>query len=982
MTSNDSATNNGSSSSSTETIQSAARGGASGAKDALPAPRKSSAYALLRSNNFVSSSPFVNPAPSSSTSLGKHQQRADERRENKHKMGSPAAAPEHAKSHNIALPLGSAQGSKLELDFGALKLEPHYDHAADDDGDEARTPTTIVGADAGADADAEVSAHLQHHQHHQHQRVEEMDEDEEDSYVPMHGRFPAGAPRDSFLSSDDDDDGDDERASGRGSPGKRAGGSRILPTDLTTPRARRSRMATTAAAATAAAEQPSPSKRVTWASTEEVLEFTPAGDVSSDAPRESGVFLDHTNVYAGNSNDSSSDEDASIDIRDEEEDDDAAYGLHSSGALQDAAPAFYRTTMSDNDDDDGSSSAISAASMDDMVHMVDDYILREKSQQQDGGGDADFDSSGNGIEGLDVDIDGSSARPRSFDSANGAQTYTAKREQLYRATPATSAAGGGDVASSLASLSACVPTSPPLADGYKPTPSSTTSSAAPLGGFSAFKSSFGSFAGAVSGAFNNTKPTSAAAAAVATEEQGASDSSYTSDESDRAVNDTLDDRAATPTGTNATTPTTASPGGGLNISDVHLGSLGSLAPPPSLSHTSPRDSAAGDYSLPDIPTHSPFTAFTEDDGAASSVVTLDLDPGKPVAGGASLGAWSALSRQASLVNPPGSSSEFGSTSTGATAARHNFGGLSRGRLDETLRRHQAALNAKAGTPAGYESSPDVGSVVSDGPFQSDLRRFPDPPLQANASTTAGASEDAHAIAARPAMKARAATLSTSMLPSIQGSPSSVGAPLTAELAGRMESALDRLTRENGGGADAADLTQSPDTSAILNSSIARELAPPAAAANNLPLTRRRSLSTSDANVAETSSASTKRHTVQEWSPVARQDRLELEDELGFAASALKSLDVVYNFNKVRFVALLLPMCVFADEDGSSVATARTSMRSLSRTMCEAQGSSRAASARARRGASSSASPTWCVCRPHPAQTQSLNCDSVPMHRPT
>lgn len=112
--------------------------------------------------------------------------------------------------------------------------------------------------------------------------------------------------------------------------------------------------------------------------------------------------------------------------------------------------------------------------------------------------------------------------------------------------------------------------------------------------------------------------------------------------------------------------------------------------------------------------------------------------------------------------------------------------MGRDRLEKKMREHEALFGAGAGLTSPTSRSLEPG-------------RFPSEAASSTAATTAGMrNSTAEVIQARPAPKARSATLSSNMLPTITGQAGAprleVGAPLTSELASGMQSPLERLHR--------------------------------------------------------------------------------------------------------------------------------------------------------------------------------------------
>ncbi|GAA6035154.1 hypothetical protein JCM8097_006392 [Rhodosporidiobolus ruineniae] len=283
------------------------------------------------------------------------------------------------------------------------------------------------------------------------------------------------------------------------------------------------------------------------------------------------------------------------------------------------------------------------------------------------------------------------------------------------------------------------------------------------------------------------------------------------------------------------------------------------------------------YSLPDVPKTSPFLGFA-DDGGAESVVTLDdrgepvpttrpLQPrpqtpsrhedvdgpnqstptsaisrstlaDSPILSGFSRLSDSttptsvasptrpdlspALSRKASLIGTDVSTASssamswYGSSVNGSL--RDRTVRLGRDRLDERMKAHQALFGSN-GSLSGRSGS---GSPIAS------FGAFPAVPSSSAAGTAGAVSSAAmdaaalsaparshgQAIEARPAPKARSATLSSSMLPTFAASAHrselanlAVGDPLTPLVAEEMQSPLERLQRGAQGHPSVSSRTQ-------------------------------------------------------------------------------------------------------------------------------------------------------------------------------
>ncbi|KAM0793211.1 hypothetical protein ACM66B_000680 [Microbotryomycetes sp. NB124-2] len=248
------------------------------------------------------------------------------------------------------------------------------------------------------------------------------------------------------------------------------------------------------------------------------------------------------------------------------------------------------------------------------------------------------------------------------------------------------------------------------------------------------------------------------------------------------------------------------------------------------------------FALPDIQKTSPFMPF-EDDGAADSVVSLymerNVQPLAPrrtassqllqgavmskEAGTPVMGLFGAqpihhvqqtsphLSRSGSIMSERAStvssnadsaaSSWLGSISSGRALDRNssvNSGSLfmSRDRLQQKMREHQALLGGGGSTRHQIGSTLDLYSQGSDhGAFPTDM--MPHVPSNQNKSVPTTSFSSREVIQARPAVKVTSATLSTDMLPNMinsNGLSFEIGTPLTEQVAAELVSPLDRLQR--------------------------------------------------------------------------------------------------------------------------------------------------------------------------------------------
>ncbi|GAA5923184.1 uncharacterized protein JCM15063_003564 [Sporobolomyces koalae] len=266
-----------------------------------------------------------------------------------------------------------------------------------------------------------------------------------------------------------------------------------------------------------------------------------------------------------------------------------------------------------------------------------------------------------------------------------------------------------------------------------------------------------------------------------------------------------------------------------------------------------------------------------------------------------------LSRKASLigsdVTTTSSISWYGSGVNGSL--RGGTVRLGRDRLDERMKAHQALLG---GSPTAFGAFPTLTSpdlslqpsqqVEAVGPFSHEM----DHTQSAPASSALLSSSPSRAIEAKPASKPRSATLSSSMLPTIAAAPQrtklglSVGAPLTADVAEEMTSPLDRLQRGMEGRGEGSEwrsgdsLLGVADLAKDHSGDESRDHATNMMKSASEPRPRRRrSRSTGDADVAETASAPMEvMHTMPE---LGFQKKAT---DAAFASNVLESLDDIYN----------------------------------------------------------------------------------------
>ncbi|KAK4332434.1 5'-deoxynucleotidase YGK1 [Rhodotorula toruloides] len=347
------------------------------------------------------------------------------------------------------------------------------------------------------------------------------------------------------------------------------------------------------------------------------------------------------------------------------------------------------------------------------------------------------------------------------------------------------------------------------------------------------------------------------------------------------------------------------------------------------------------FSLPDIPGTSPFLGF-EDDGAAQSVVTLDgeaqplslpatkpLQPRPhdsasktaPAIAPAALGspftlnadrtaeattpasrveASPVLSRKASLVGSDVTTSSvswYGSSVNGSL--RGGTIRLGRDRLEERMKAHQALFGDSSPLPS-FGAFPSAAKTTN--------------PSTSQPST---APADSRAIEAQAAPKARSATLSSNMMPTIAASPQrgqlgvSVGSPLTAEVAEEMQSPLERLQRGMKG-RQGGEWRSGDSLLGVAEVAEGDDDVPHLAPLKSGRPTRRRSRSTGDASIAETSSTALQ---AQLTMPELGFERKA--GDAGFGSSVLESLDDIYNSrNRTYRVRESKQLVVVSDFTGS------------------------------------------------------------------
>ncbi|GAA5985328.1 hypothetical protein JCM5350_005140, partial [Sporobolomyces pararoseus] len=248
-----------------------------------------------------------------------------------------------------------------------------------------------------------------------------------------------------------------------------------------------------------------------------------------------------------------------------------------------------------------------------------------------------------------------------------------------------------------------------------------------------------------------------------------------------------------------------------------------------------------------------------------------------------------LSRKGSLVGSDvtttSSISWYGSGVNGSL--RGGTVRLGRDRLDERMKAHQALLGSVTSpTTTSFGAfptltSPDLSRQPSQqtqpavGPFSQEMDHTQSAP--ASSALLSSNTPSSRAIETRPASKPRSATLSSSMLPTIAASPQrtklglSVGAPLTADVAEEMTSPLDRLQRGMEGRVEGsewksgdsllgvADLAKGGQVAEDSDDESMEQATEMKKVASEPRPRRRRSRSTGDADVAETNSVSLLAH---------------------------------------------------------------------------------------------------------------------------
>lgn len=307
----------------------------------------------------------------------------------------------------------------------------------------------------------------------------------------------------------------------------------------------------------------------------------------------------------------------------------------------------------------------------------------------------------------------------------------------------------------------------------------------------------------------------------------------------------------------------------------------------------------------------------------------------------------ALSRKASLV---GSDVTTSSTSWYVSSLSGSLrGGRLGGGLENAMKRHEHLLaspsiggggafgafpSASSRTSSIMAASPARSSSMMGSPGKST-------PPTSHASSTLGsdvvaplslkntlsASSAKRAIEARPALKAHGATVSSGMMPTIAASAQraqlgvSVGSPLTARVAEEMQSPLERLQMGvKGRGEEGAEWrcgdsllgAEGEEGDEAETGDEVGSLRPGSGAPPTKRLQRRRSRSTGDADLAETTSsvrlsasawralfsadhkvqiAMQAQHTMPE---LGFEQQRGTDDDAAFGSSVLESLDDIYN----------------------------------------------------------------------------------------
>ncbi|KAK4054874.1 Bud site selection protein bud4 [Microbotryomycetes sp. JL201] len=603
--------------------------------------------------------------------------------------------------------------------------------------------------------------------------------------------------------------------------------------------------------------QPS-GKTVTWAATEEVLEF------EVDDRRESGVSMMSSgseDAYYGRGDDSSEDgnvslgfeEGGSVEVHDIDssyaDDDDDDEEVTPQAQMIGARTVEAARNPNDDDDDEVSQVSTADSQVEDMIDVIDTFMSQDSSYGQ-----------------VNVDAFSPPQTTHAFLSSNSAHNY-------------------GSVSS------------PPFGDLVMQHSEASSSSQA------------------------------------GSTDDSTSVSSYGDDDDEADTTAKFDDAVVT---------TVSEP-------QFHQASVVKLASPIQLEEG---DQVSGNapFALPDIQKTSPFLPF-EDDGAADSVVSMymerNVQPLAPrrtassqllqeaaVSGQAStpvMGLFGAqpikhieqsspqlsrcgsiMSERASTVSEA-SSSWLGSISSGTGRGFDRNGSvnsgslfMSRDRLQQKMREHQALLGSESSTNHHLAGSKlDLLSQGNDhGTFPSDLISHVPSAKNKSATATTSSSSTIEILQARPAVRVTSATLSTDMLPNIIGSNGlsfEIGTPLTEQVAAELVSPLDRLQRGVDEKKDTENGWQSGDS--LLGHGTAGDELEAEQDRQSLCVDersrtkgRRRSSSTSDVPVAETTS-------IHEEEPKFRLPTHGFEQHLdavlpgkgsGFSSTIEADLDDIFN----------------------------------------------------------------------------------------
>ncbi|BGP36914.1 Bud site selection protein bud4 [Rhodotorula kratochvilovae] len=349
-----------------------------------------------------------------------------------------------------------------------------------------------------------------------------------------------------------------------------------------------------------------------------------------------------------------------------------------------------------------------------------------------------------------------------------------------------------------------------------------------------------------------------------------------------------------------------------------------------LSQTSTPVKAAAPEPAPEESTPTKATPGLKPSSSVGSPILSTMHRSSDAAAIAPGSASPALSRKASLV---GSDVTTSSTSWYVSSVTGSLrGGRLGGGLESAMKRHEALLGSPfVPSSASLSSSTSSARPSVFGAFpaaspapSSSTRASPGkstPPTSHSGSDAAVAPlSPSRAIEARPAPKAWGATLSSGMLPTIAASAQRtglvLGAPLTSSVAEDMQSPLERL-QAGMKGREGAEWRSGDSLLGVAEEEDEDEvdevgsLRPRKGEAKRL--TRRRSRSTGDADLAETTSsiAMQPQHTMPE---LGFEQRAE---DAAFGSSVLESLDDIYNSrNRTYRVRESKHLVVVSDFGGS------------------------------------------------------------------